>query len=93
MRGTDQKIGMSYRASLQVTLKQGDCPRLPNYLPHLNTHHSGLRLPNNPSPFILLPLQRGEGRDFKEGRSPSSTISPPLLSKERGIKEVRLIKI
>jgi hypothetical protein len=34
MRRPDQKIGMSYRPSLQVALEQGDHPILSNYLPH-----------------------------------------------------------
>jgi len=42
-----------------------------------------LRMFTNPSPFIPLPLQRGEGRDLREGRSPSLTYTPPSLIKGR----------
>jgi len=43
-----------------------------------------MRLFINLTPLIPLSLGRRGGRDFREGRSPSLTYTPPSLIKGRG---------
>jgi len=43
-----------------------------------------MRLFINLTPFIPLSLKRRGGRDFREGRSPSLSYTPPSLIKGRG---------
>jgi len=43
-----------------------------------------MRLFINLTPLIPLSILRRGGRDFREGRSPSLTYTPPSLIKGRG---------
>ncbi len=43
---------------------------MPNFLYLVKTHESL----TNPSPFIPLPLRRGEGRNFKRGFAPFNPV-------------------
>jgi len=43
---------------------------------------------NNPSPFIPLPLLRGEGRNSREGAKPPSYSYSPFPYKGKGVRGI-----
>jgi len=88
-RGKRFKRGASPLSSLHSPFPYQEGGILPEIVPKTICCVRGLmpfkrKLFINPSPFVPLPLQRGEGRDLREGLRPSLIYTPPSLIKGRG---------